>query len=68
MLENFEESVDELWRYHEDLAKRVEELNNKISFYRENLAIIKGGENQFGRQFFTNNQNRIDELGQLCMK
>ena len=43
MLETFEENVDELWNYHNDLTKRVEELNNKISFYRENLAIIKGG-------------------------
>ena len=30
--------------------------------------MIRGGEKEFGRGFFTNSQNRIEELGQVFLK
>ena len=68
MLDSFEESVNGLWNYYFDLNKRVEELTHKLNYFRENLAIIRGGEKEYGRAFFTNSQSRVDELGQLFMR
>lgn len=68
MLDDFEERVNNSWSYYADLTARMEGLNEKIFHYRENLAIIRGGEKHYGRGFFTNTQKRVDELGQVYMK
>lgn len=46
----------------------MENLREKVDFNRENMAIIRGAEKNYGRGFFTNSQQRIDELGQVFMK
>lgn len=46
----------------------MENLKDKINYNRENMAIIRGAEKNYGRGFFTNSQQRIDELGQVFMK
>lgn len=46
----------------------MKNLKERIDFNRENMAIIRGGEKNYGRGFFTNSQQRIDELGQVFMK
>lgn len=38
----------------------MDNLKKKIDNYRENLAIIRGGEKKFGRAFFTSSQSRVD--------
>jgi hypothetical protein len=54
--------VDNAWSYHQDLMKRTEVLSQKLSFYRDNMALLQGGETNFGRDFFTV-RGKVDHLG-----
>lgn len=40
------------WNNYQSLKKRKDLLENKLLFYRENIAIIKAGEKWFGVKSF----------------
>lgn len=54
--------VDHAWSYYDDLTKRAEILSTKLQTFRDNSAVLKAGEREFGREFFTV-RGRAEDVG-----
>ena len=63
ILDELDEEVEHYWNSYQSTKKRAELLEQKMMFYRENIAMIRAGEQSFGIKSLGANQsnNRLRE-------
>lgn len=62
ILDELDEEVELFWNSYQGVKKRAEMLEQKLLFYRENMAMIRAGERSFGIKNLGASQNNNPHL------